>query len=66
MKKVPCIICRKLVDTDIAEVMATVCEECNKGNIDKVLKNLDYKTLKSMMPIVTSDGKMVNEYGEVI
>lgn len=66
MKKVPCIICKKIVKTDRVEVIATVCEDCNKGNLDKELKKLDYKTLKSMMPIITSDGKAVNEYGEVI
>lgn len=64
--RVPCIICKKLVETNKEHVIAAVCTKCNKGNLDKILKNLDYKKIKAMIPKVTKNGKTVNEYGEVI
>ena len=64
--RVPCVVCKRLVETDNENVIATVCDRCNKGNLDAKLKNLNYKTVKNMIPKVNKNGKTVNEYGEVI
>jgi len=64
--RVPCIVCKKLVEVKGKKNIATACDECNKGNLDKILKNLNYKEVEKLIPKTNKDGKSVNEYGEVL
>ena len=64
--KIPCIVCKKLVKARTQKAIALVCQECNKGDIDNIIKKLTYKDVEKLIPKVTEGGKAVNEYGEVI
>ena len=66
MKKVPCLICQTICNTTGKNVVAIVCNQCQKTeDIDKFLKQLNLSKVKKVLNL--SNGILqVNEYGEVI
>jgi len=65
MVKVPCVLCFKMIDMDLKNVLATICDECNTGDMNKVLKNLNYKQVKEAIDknkskiTLTKDGEII-------
>lgn len=63
MKKVKCINCNKIIEVVDEEIIATVCGDCIKLNLEKKLKNITYKDIDKL---TSKDGRQVNEFGEII
>lgn len=65
MKEIPCIICFELSESKEKTAIAKVCDNCKTSDLNKVLKNLNYKTVieaiqKSNKNLkITEDGEIV-------
>jgi len=66
MKKIPCIVCLKLVETKDKKVIATVCNDClTPKNIKNISKNFSNKKLQTVLK-KTKDKTTINKFGEII
>jgi DNA polymerase II large subunit len=63
--KVPCILCLKKTEATGPNVIANICDTCNTSDIQTVLKNINYKTIKEA---IDKSSKQLNitEDGEII
>lgn len=63
--KVPCIICSNITECKNPKAIAHICDNCNKGNLNKILKSLDYKKIKRIIEQddkqlkLTKDGELI-------
>lgn len=66
MKKVPCIICLNLVETNDKKVVATICKNClTSESIQETCKNFDKEKLDAVLKMV-KEQTSINKFGEIV